>query len=938
MVFLALLAVLLLAAYALALRQKFQGVKAAFESSRRQLEESQRLAQIGNWELDLTSNKLSWSSETYRIFGIDPAASPSYENFLDLVHPDDRDAVDAAYRESIRSKTSYETVHRLVLPDGRTKTLRERGRTIYDDKTGNPVRSFGTVQDISREVALNLEVERERAFATSLLDAAPAIVLLLDNDGRIQHVNRFFESLSGYTLADVKGQDWFRTMLPQDDWQRIQDVFADVRGGTFIQGNVNRIITKNGETFDIAWHAHPLSESQIPQGGVLAVGLDVTRARHLELQARETQERLQQVMNGMPAWLTVCTPDGRIIESNRTSLVMEGVTPAQMQGTLLWEGHCASASVDTRQRLKDAIEAAARGHTVRDEFTVWRAPNLIGIVDGTICPIFDARGLVQYVVAFCVDITQRKEAEAAVTNLNLTLTRQIAALRESEQRFERTFRGNPIAMHIKRLRDDVTIDVNAAFEVLFEGARDRFIGRTPVENDAYVHPHMRAPILDRLRRGERIPSQEIQLRTLTGRIRTTLVTVEVIQFDGEPCTLASFVDVTDRIRSEIERKRLEAQLHESTKLEALGTFANGIAHDFRNILAVIAGNTHELKRFVSEAGAGHIQLLEMAARRGSDLVSRISLFSRGQRQPRKRIDLVEAVRESCGLLKSTLPDTVELRMTADPDVPAVLSDETQVQQVVSNLVMNGVHAIGGANGAIEICIRRVVLDHPRESRLGQITPGCYAVLTVTDTGPGVAPALRHRIFEPFFSTRSVGVGTGLGLSVVDGIVRAHRGHLLLDSAVTPGASFQVWLPALGADPASPDVQEAPSEGPSRCDALRVLVIEDDAEVAATIEAAIRARRWTPTTVLSATEALRQVRERPESWDAVVTDFGMPGATGLDITLAAQAARATLPVVVYSGEIDAQVEHSLRAAGASAVLDKGESVESVLDRVEGAAAR
>lgn len=267
----------------------------------------------------------------------------------------------------------------------------------------------------------------------------------------------------------------------------------------------------------------------------------------------------------------------------------------------------------------------------------------------------------------------------------------------------------------------------------------------------------------------------------------------------------SFTDITEQKRADAVRESLESQLRESQKMEAIGTLAGGIAHDFNNIIATILGNT-ELARQDATSNPRALESLEeirKAGTRARDLVQQILSFSRRQPTERKRIALCAAIRESVRLLRATLPARVVIEVHCADDVPPVLADATQIEQVVINLCTNATHAMHGGPGRIDIRLDMVTLDavtvasHPALRAMHQKLPGRKVRLMVCDDGRGMDATTLSRIFEPFFTTKSVDEGTGLGLSVVHGIVRGHDGAILVESTPNKGATFTIYLPVEG---------------------------------------------------------------------------------------------------------------------------------------------
>ncbi|MBL0124380.1 MAG: hypothetical protein IPP88_17185 [Betaproteobacteria bacterium] len=295
-------------------------------------------------------------------------------------------------------------------------------------------------------------------------------------------------------------------------------------------------------------------------------------------------------------------------------------------------------------------------------------------------------------------------------------------------------------------------------------------------------------------------------------------------------------DISERERAEAAREILEAQLRESHKMQAIGTLAGGIAHDFNNILATILGNVELAYQDASASPRALESLAEIrkAGGRARDLVQQILSFSRRQPTSLARTALCRVVDESVRLLRATLPARLILEVQCDHDVPDVLADASQIEQVLINLATNAMQAMRGEPGRVKIRVEscHIAEEHyaGHERRSGGnralLRPGRYARLTVSDNGPGMDAATRARIFEPFFTTKPVGEGTGLGLSVVHGIVQGHKGAITVHSRLEKGATFTVYLPAAEDEPVVADQAEkrrGPHGGcrPAACSGCRL---------------------------------------------------------------------------------------------------------------------
>jgi len=383
-----------------------------------------------------------------------------------------------------------------------------------------------------------------------------------------------------------------------------------------------------------------------------------------------------------------------------------------------------------------------------------------------------------------------------------------------------------------------------------------------------------------------------------GPLRTT---------EGELVVVA-IRDVSARVRIEAQHRALEGQLRHSQKLEALGTLAGGIAHDFNNLLAVIRGGVELALADLDRAGpaAQRLDAVALATDRATLLVRQILAF--GRRQPARRVvtGLGPVVQEAAQLLRATLPAGIDLEVEIAADLPDVLVDTTQIHQVLMNLGTNAWHAIGPGPGRIGV----------RAEGGGSAGGGRCVRIAIRDDGRGMDAALIERIFEPFFTTKGVGEGTGLGLSVVHGIVHEHGGTITVESQPGRGATFCIELPATAAAPvAASERAAAPPRGHGH-----VLYLDDEALLVTLGEAMLRRLGYTVSGFSSPREALAAVRAEPWRFDAIVTDTNMPGMSGLDLAREVARLRPELPVVLVSGRCERSAAE-LAAAGIRHRLDK-----------------
>jgi PAS domain S-box-containing protein len=359
----------------------------------------------------------------------------------------------------------------------------------------------------------------------------------------------------------------------------------------------------------------------------------------------------------------------------------------------------------------------------------------------------------------------------------------------------------------------------------------------------------------------------------------------------------SITAVTIASQNITDRKRLEAQLIQSQKMEALGTLAGGIAHDFNNILSAMTGYA-ELARMDTDAKnrQDNIDQILLACERGKNLVSQILAFSRKTSQEYKPVEMGNVVKEVIRLLNATLPSTISIRRKIVPEPCIVMGNPVQIQQALMNLCTNAAHAMGDKGGILEVKLSAMLVSPQPPSPSADLKAGHYVKLIVSDTGCGIDPVIVERIFDPFFTTKTTGEGTGLGLSAVYGIVKGHNGTITVKSEPGKGSTFNVYFPRVQTEiKAETTAQETLPKGDGK-----ILFIDDEAELAKMGRMMLESLGYSVVSCADSTEAVEEFLENPGQYDLVITDMTMPGMTGLDVTHAVLRVNPKIPVILCTG--------------------------------------
>lgn len=429
---------------------------------------------------------------------------------------------------------------------------------------------------------------------------------------------------------------------------------------------------------------------------------------------------------------------------------------------------------------------------------------------------------------------------------------------------------------------------------------------------------------------------ETLMQTKRGEILNVVVGVRRIELDHRPILHCIFRDITAIKQAEEEKTKLEEDLKRSQKLETIGTLTSGVAHEFNNILTPIMGYADMARRRVSSSNPisamlGHIV---QATRRATELVDQILLFSRKTEKNPKPLFIQTLVNEAVKLLRPTIPTTIEIQKQIDTSCDAVLVDASQIHQVIVNLCVNSWHAMEENNGTLTIELKQVEVNATVDESHPNLSLGQYVRLSVTDTGSGMDEATLERIFEPFFTTKAVNKGTGMGLSVVHGIVKDHDGEILVSSELGKGSSFHVYLPAVKLQHTANAEEPKPIEGGQES----LLIVDVEKAIVSLVAEMLDELGYEIDVHSSSSEALEAFRQQPNDFDLVISDLTMPGMTGLELSLQLQEIRSGTPVMIMTGYGDKLTDDTQKRYYINKVIgkpveirDMASAIREVLDQ-------
>ncbi|MBC7365553.1 MAG: PAS domain S-box protein [Undibacterium sp.] len=751
-----------------------------------------------------------------------------------------------------------------------------------------------------RERAHTKEIlnESERRFR-ELLENVDLIAVTLDRNGTVTFSNDYLLRLTGRRRAEVMGASWFALFLPGADPVMRETFIGRVAAGLVPVHYENAICTRDNEWREIVWSNIVLRDGGGHITGIASIGQDVTDRRRAEQSLRLLGSAVEQATESIMITDAILDrPGPKIVFVNPAFMRMTGFSAEDVLGKTprILQGPRTDPGV--LRRLRQNLE---RGELFEGEAVNYRKDRTEYYEEWRIAPLRDAQGIITHFVAILRDITERKRAENA--------------LRTSEQRFKAFFQQAAVGVAQTDAANGRYLQVNQRFCDI--------AGRTKAELEhltfaAITHPQDLGHSLEmtgRLRSGAIREFTQEKRYVREGRPDVWAnVTVSSMWNEGDAPDF--FIVVAQDITA---RKRLEEQFLQAQKMEAIGTLAGGVAHDFNNILAAINGYT-ELSLLILEGNPevrGHLVAVLQASGRATDLVRQILTFSRQQKLERRPLQLRPVVVETLKLLRATIPTTIEFDISLATDAPVVLADSTQIHQVLMNLGTNAWHAMKDRPGRLQVKLERCVVD-PTAAVNSRLRPGLYAHISVSDSGCGMGEETRRRIFEPFFTTKPLGEGTGLGMAVVHGIMDTHDGAVTVYSQPGEGTVFHLYFPANAGETTLPP---PPDDPVPRGHGERVLLVDDEELLVRLGKIALTALGYEVEVATQPDAAIALVRADPQRFALVLTDQTMPGMTGLMLANQLRKLCPGLPIILTTGYTMALTSQVLAAAGICQLLPK-----------------
>ena len=852
----------------------------------------------GIWEWQPGKDELFLSPKCYTMLSYEVKETPlNLASCLELVHPEDRKKTYGIITGSMKSGEPFETEFRVKTEEGRWKWVLTRGKTVEWDSEGRASRLVGTHGDIDRRKEAEEEILKQKQLADRYLNMSEVVFIGMDPSGKITLVNDYACRILECGREDLIGRNWFAEFLPDDCREEVSSVFT-----RFIRREIelpesfeNRIQTRTGNIRNIVWYNTYITNNQGDITSLLCSGEDITEKKELE-------DRYRSIIQTSLDGFVRMDLKGRILEVNQAYCRMVGYGEEELLTMGIENVERGDTPEEEAERLRKLLET---GHVQFE--TVQRKKDGSRVDLEVIIQL--RRGEKEF-VSFIKDITTRKQQE-------MDLKFQALLLDQIQDHIVATdLEGNITYVNETECR---TLDYK----------QEELVGRSVnIYGEAQIGGASQREILSQvLEKGQW--EGEVVSYTSKGEEITLFCRTRLVRDDrGTPFSLVAIAtDVT-------EKKRMAERMEESQKLEAIGSLAGGIAHDFNNILTPITGMAELLMEDLVPGSDGYFKVRDIlkAGKRAAHLVQQILAFSRKSVHQAQTVRLQQVIEEVGKLIQATVPAGVDIVQSIDLLCGPVRIDPNQFHQVVLNIITNASHAVEAAGGEIRILLEERLLEGA-ELPEPSMTPGRYAHLCISDNGEGIPREVIGKIFEPYFTTKPLGKGTGLGLAVVYGIIKEHHGEILVESDEGRGTAFHIYL-SIVEDVTLPAVK---SSDPLPLGYERILIVDDDSAVLKLEELILTRLGYRVTPCGSSHAALDTYRKDPHGVDLVITDMAMPRMTGEELAGKLKSIRPELPVLICTGYNERMDEDMIRELGLDGLIrkpigtaDLAAAVRAVLD--------
>jgi len=793
------------------------------------------------------------------------------------------------------------------------------------------------IQKLERDAFRYKQVEealrRSEMKYRILAESATDVICVINLDQFVlNYASPSIESVFGYTFEELMNLNIY-DLLTLDSANQVMAILDhEVERNRFGKAEPQRleieVLCKNGSTVWSEVSARFLRDDNNQITSILCVLRDVSERKKLEDELLENKKKFQSLFHNAPDMYFTVSPDGIIISVNQFGADCLGYSVDELVGSFVWKIIYKDDLKKVQNQITQIFDQKLQKSELefrkirKDGSTIW--------VHERVRLVMDENDLPVELWIICRDVSIQKKAETS--------------LRKREARYRDL---------IDKFDDIIWVaDLNLQTTYVSPSIEKK-LGFTPEERinqdiRKQVTPESYASITE-------ILVQELNREKEEGidPNRTVRVEVEYYHKNGSTLWAENIIsglrdkngtlmgihgvsrDINSRKKVEMEKEQLEDQLRHAQKMESIGTLAGGIAHDFNNILGAIMGNIDLAVMDVPEGNPAHYSLeqIRKAGIRATNIVKQLLTFTHNRSVKVQPIELIPVCNNAIKFLRSTIPTTIDIRTNFQATDDTTLADSTQIHQVLMNLCSNAAQAMVQTGGTVTIDIENITLDDT-DATCPEMPKGKYIKLSVADTGPGIDEKIIDRVFDPYFTTKEVEKGKGMGLSVVHGIIKCCKGSISVDSHLGKGTTFNILLPLVyeKLKQKAETVEEIPTGKE------RILFVDDEESLLIVGREVLERLGYTVETVLSPTEALQQFSSNPNYFDLIITDMTMPQMSGAALSKKIKEIRNNIPVILCTGYSDLIYEDNAEEMGLNAYIMKpirikeiAKTIRTVLDK-------
>lgn len=771
----------------------------------------------------------------------------------------------------------------------------------------------GVDKDITERKRAEAELHHERDLLSRITETSPAAITFVNLEGQIIYANERAEKILGLSKEQIAQRHynapaWRITDYDGKPFPKEQLPFNRVSASTKPVYDVRHAIeSQDGRRVFLSINAAPMLDHAGQMIGMVASVEDFTDRIKAEEELKTRNRFIETILANLPIGLGVNRiSDNVVIYLNKKfeeiyGWPVEALTDVDTFFDKIYPG---------QKELKEKVVGdILSGDPSRMHWTDLTATGMDGgqrIISAMNIPLAEQ----DLMISTVQDTTERYNAEKQVTHSEEKFRQLAEMLPETIYEFDRTGK--------------LTFANKSAFETFMYTEDDLKQGLNAVDMIAPQDRARAAENIFRIMEGNDIGAAEYMAIKKDGTAFPVMTRSSAIYSEDKVIGIRGImIDMS-------EHRILEAQLRQAEKMQSIGTLAGGIAHDFNNILSIILGNTELAADDLPQWSPAQEYLAEIinASLRAKEFIKQLLSFSRKSEEAQKPILIPGIARESLRMLRSSIPANIEIIPNIQDDCFSIKADPTKIHQVLINLITNAAHAVQQLNGIIEVSVENVKICDRTLALINDLQPGDYVRLSVKDNGSGIAPQDMEKIFDPYFTTKEIGKGTGMGLAVVHGIVKSHNGSIMISSKAGQGTAIRIFFPICEDMAKTEKVQQSHFQTGTE----KILIVDDELSVAKLSQRRLEKIGYTVAFSTEPLKALSLIRTDPAQFDLVISDMAMPKMTGDSLADEIRKINPGLPVILCTGNREMIDENMVKNVGIKAVLMKPTDMKLLADTV------